>query len=51
MKNRIWGKFYNLFIDDNVKVKELILNPGKGISFQNTYSEVRSGLFHKANAK
>ena len=33
-ENRIWGKFYNLFIDDNVKVKELILNPGKGISFQ-----------------
>lgn len=33
-ENRIWGKFYNLFIDDNVKVKELILDQGKGISFQ-----------------
>ena len=33
-ENRIWGKFYNLFLDDNVKVKELILDQGKGISYQ-----------------
>jgi D-beta-D-heptose 7-phosphate kinase/D-beta-D-heptose 1-phosphate adenosyltransferase len=33
-ESRIWGKFYNLFIDDNVKVKELILDQGKGISYQ-----------------
>lgn len=33
-ENRIWGTFYNLFIDNNVKVKELILYKGKGISFQ-----------------
>ena len=31
---RVWGKFYNLFQDDRVKVKELILEPGKGMSFQ-----------------
>lgn len=33
-ENRIWGKFFNLFIDENIKVKELILLPGKGISYQ-----------------
>ena len=31
---RVWGKFFNLFQDDRVKVKELILEPGKGMSFQ-----------------
>ena len=28
------GKIFNLLTDDNVKVKELILHPGKEISFQ-----------------
>ena len=37
MEERIWGSFYNLFTDigpTNVKVKELIINPKKGLSFQ-----------------
>ena len=33
-ENRIWGDFYNLFNDDVVKVKELIVSPKKGLSFQ-----------------
>ena len=36
-EDRVWGKFYNLFTDlgnTNVKVKELIINPKKGLSFQ-----------------
>lgn len=33
-EDRIWGQFYNLFQDSNVKVKELIVHPGKGMSFQ-----------------
>jgi len=33
-ESRVWGNFYNLFHDQNVKVKELIINPGKGMSFQ-----------------
>ena len=33
-EKRIWGSFYNLFEKDNVKVKELIVSPGKGMSFQ-----------------
>jgi|TARA_B110000285_G_scaffold231451_1_gene300206 cytidyltransferase-like protein len=32
--DRVWGKFYNLFQDSRIKVKELIIDPGKGISFQ-----------------
>jgi cytidyltransferase-like protein len=33
-EKRVWGKFYNLFRDKNIKVKELIISPGKGISYQ-----------------
>ena len=33
-EERIWGKFYNLYHDKNIKVKELILEPKKGMSFQ-----------------
>jgi mannose-6-phosphate isomerase-like protein (cupin superfamily) len=33
-EKRVWGKFYNLFSDNRLKLKELILNPGKGMSFQ-----------------
>ena len=30
----VWGNFYNLFSEKNLKVKELIINPKKGMSFQ-----------------
>jgi len=33
-EERLWGSFYNLFEEDQVKVKELIISPGKGMSFQ-----------------
>ena len=33
-EERLWGSFYNLFEEDQVKVKELIVNPGEGMSFQ-----------------
>ena len=33
-ENRVWGLFYNLFDSDDVKVKELIIKPHKGMSFQ-----------------
>ena len=33
-EKRLWGSFYNLFEEDQVKVKELIVDPGKGMSFQ-----------------
>ena len=33
-EERLWGSFYNLFEKNHVKVKELIVDPGKGMSFQ-----------------
>ena len=33
-EERVWGKFYNLFADHRLKLKELIVEPGKGMSFQ-----------------
>tara|TARA_B100000575_G_scaffold290491_1_gene294291 strand:- start:3519 stop:4310 length:792 start_codon:yes stop_codon:yes gene_type:complete len=33
-EERIWGEFYNLFFDKRLKVKELIVHPKKGMSFQ-----------------
>ena len=33
-EERVWGKFYNLFSDNRLKLKELIVTPGKGMSFQ-----------------
>ena len=31
---RIWGKFYDLFQEEGTKVKELVISPKKGMSFQ-----------------
>ena len=41
-EKRVWGSYYNLFKDDDVKVKELIVSPGQGMSFQrhNKRSEI-----------
>ena len=33
------GKFYNLFIDNKVKLKELIVAPGKGMSLQHFHRD------------
>jgi cytidyltransferase-like protein len=33
-EERVWGKFYNLFTDNRLKLKEIIVAPGKGMSFQ-----------------
>ena len=33
-EERIWGTFFNLFQDEKMKLKELIVAPGKGMSFQ-----------------
>jgi len=33
-EERVWGKFFNLFIDERLKLKELIIYPGKGMSLQ-----------------
>ena len=33
-EERQWGSFFNLFETNNVKVKELVVEPGKSMSFQ-----------------
>ena len=33
-ERRVWGEFFNLFEDEQVKVKELIIEPKKGMSLQ-----------------
>ena len=33
-ERRVWGEFSDLFQDSAVKVKELIIEPGRGISYQ-----------------
>lgn len=33
-EERVWGKFYNLFQDHRLKLKELVLKPNQGMSFQ-----------------
>ena len=41
-EERVWGSYFNLYKDDDVKVKELIVSPGQGMSFQrhNKRSEI-----------
>ena len=48
-ENRIWGSFFNLFQDSNVKVKELIVNPGKGMSFQKHFKRSEIWLVTKGS--
>lgn len=33
-EQRVWGSFFNLYSDEGTKVKELIINPQSGMSFQ-----------------
>jgi len=33
-EERVWGSFYNLYYTKGIKVKELIVEPGKGMSLQ-----------------
>ena len=46
-EERLWGSFYNLFEEDHVKVKELIVNPGKGMSFQRHFKRHEIWLVSK----
>ena len=33
-EERVWGKFHNLFSENGLNIKEMIVSPGKGMSFQ-----------------
>lgn len=48
-EERIWGSLYVLFKDSNVKVKELIIEPGKGMSFQRHFKRSELWLVSKGS--
>ena len=48
-EERLWGSFYNIFEDDQVKVKELIVDPGKGMSFQKHFKRSEIWLVSKGS--
>jgi len=48
-EERIWGAFYNLFEEDQVKVKELIVAPGKGMSFQTHFKRSEIWMVSKGS--
>lgn len=48
-EERIWGSFYNLFEEENIKVKELIVSPGKGMSFQKHFKRSEIWLVSKGS--
>ena len=48
-EKRLWGAFYNLFEEDQVKVKELIVEPGKGMSFQKHFKRHEIWLVSKGS--
>jgi cytidyltransferase-like protein len=50
-EERIWGRFSNLHQDDNVKVKELIVLPGKGMSFQKHFHRDEIWLVSKGKCR
>ena len=48
-EKRLWGSFYNLFDEDQIKVKELIVDPGKGMSFQKHFKRSEIWLVSKGS--
>lgn len=48
-EKRLWGSFYNLFEGEDVKVKELIVDPGKGMSFQKHFKRSEIWLVSKGS--
>jgi len=48
-EKRLWGSFYNLFEEDQVKVKELIVASGKGMSFQKHFKRSEIWMVSKGS--
>ena len=48
-EERVWGSFYNIFEEKNVKVKELIVAPGKGMSFQKHFKRSEIWMVSKGS--
>ena len=48
-EDRIWGTFYNFYDSKEVKVKELIVSPKKGMSFQKHKKRNEIWFIHKGS--
>lgn len=48
-EERLWGEFYNLFEEEHVKVKELIVYPKKGMSFQRHFKRNEIWMLSKGS--
>ena len=48
-EKRLWGSFFNLFEEEQVKVKELIVHPGKGMSFQKHFKRSEIWMVSKGS--
>lgn len=48
-EERVWGEFYNFYEDDKIKLKELIVAPGKGMSFQKHYKRAEVWFVSKGS--
>jgi cytidyltransferase-like protein len=46
-EKRVWGEFFNLYEDKGIKVKELIVNPKSGMSFQRHFKRNEIWLVSK----
>ncbi len=50
-EERVWGRFYNLFKDNQVKVKELVVHSKNGMSYQRHFQRNEIWLVSKGKCK
>ncbi len=50
-ERRVWGEFSDLFQDSAVKVKELVIEPGKGISYQRHFKRSEIWFISKGSCE
>lgn len=51
IESRIWGQFTDLFQDDVVRVKELVIKPGQGISYQRHFKRSEIWFISKGKCR
>lgn len=50
-EERVWGKFFNLYQDQKIKLKELIIDPQKGMSLQRHFKRDEVWFVSKGECK
>ena len=50
-EERVWGKFFNLYQDKKIKLKELIIDPGRGMSLQRHFKRDEIWFVSKGKCK